>query len=76
MFNLRLRHAQHIRHYSITSSESWGWEVRMEEDDSIRRHDYYQDWHRVERAMAAFQREVEELTERGWQLAPTIDSQN
>ncbi|MGE3706363.1 MAG: hypothetical protein AB7I13_13915 [Vicinamibacterales bacterium] len=76
MFNLRLRHAEHIRHYSITSSESWGWEVRLEEDDRIRRHDYYQDWHRVERALALFQREVEELTERGWQVTPSLDSQN
>ena len=58
MFDKRLRHAEHIRHYSITSSEESGWEVRLEEDDTLRRHTYYQDWHRVERAMAQFEREV------------------
>lgn len=68
MFDKRLRHAEHIRHYSITSSELSGWEVRLEEDDMLRRHDYYQDWHRVERALASFEREVTELTRRGWTL--------
>lgn len=76
MFNLRLRHADHIRHYSITSTESRGWEVRLEEDDRIRRQDHYQDWHRVERAMALFEREVQELTDIGWQVTPSIDSHN
>lgn len=76
MFNLRLRHAEHVRHYSITATTVRGWEVRLEEDDSIRRHDYYQDWHRVERVLAYFEREVRELTDNGWQVAPAIDSQN
>jgi len=76
MFDLRLRHAEHIRHYSIRSSDAWGWEVRLEEDDRIRRNDHYQDWHRVERAMALFEREVQDLTENGWQVTPSIDSQN
>ena len=58
MFDKRLRHAEHIRHYSITSSEESGWEVRLEEDDTLRRHTYYQDWHRVERAMARFAKRV------------------
>lgn len=71
MFDKRLRQAEHIRHYSITSSEDSGWEVRLEEDEKLRRHDYYQDWHRVERAMALFEREVMELTSRGWQLTHT-----
>ena len=68
MFDKRLRRAEHIRHYSINSTEASGWEVRLEEDDTVRRHDYYQDWHRVERALALFEREVDELTSRGWQL--------
>lgn len=71
MFDKRLRHAQHVRHYSITSAEEWGWEVRLQEDDTLRRYDHYQDWHRVERAMAAFEREVDDLTSRGWQITPT-----
>ena len=68
MFDLRLGRADHSRHYSITSAEEWGWEVRLEEDDMVRRRDHYQDWHRVERALALFEREVRELTARGWQI--------
>lgn len=68
MFDKRLRHAEHIRHYSITAGEDRGWEVRLQEDNTLRRHDHYQDWHRVERAMAMFEREVDELTSLGWQI--------
>lgn len=72
MFDKRLRHQEHVRHYSITTAQDWGWEVRLEEDNTLRRLDCYQDWHRVERALALFEREVDELTSRGW----TIASQN
>ena len=41
-----------------------GWEVELEEDRTLRRLDHYRDWHRVERAMALFEREVQELTAR------------
>lgn len=75
MFDLRLRHAEHSRHYSITSAEGSGWEVRLEEDDTLRRQDHYQDWHRVERALAAFEREVSDLTARGWQIAQQVKAQ-
>ena len=74
MFDLRLRYATHIRHYSITPSEESGWDVRLEEDDTLRRHHRYQDWHRVERALTQFEREVIELTTRGWELATTSSS--
>ncbi|MBM3773367.1 MAG: hypothetical protein FJW27_19170 [Acidimicrobiia bacterium] len=73
MFDKRLSHAEHVRHYTITPGEECGWEVRLEEDNMLRRHDSYQDWHRVERALALFQREVDELTSRGWTLAQRIE---
>lgn len=69
MFDQRLRHADHTRHYSITSDGDTGWVVRLEEDQTLRRLDNYRDWHRVERAMAQFEREVHELRARGWQDA-------
>jgi hypothetical protein len=71
MFALRLRHADHTRHYSICSAGSEGWEVRLVEDRTLRRLNHYRDWHRVERALALFKREVEELTASGWQVAPS-----
>jgi hypothetical protein len=66
MYALSLRRADHVRHYSI-SAGSAGWEVKLEEDRTLRRLDHYRDWHRVERAMALFEREVLDLTSRGWQ---------
>jgi hypothetical protein len=41
----------------------------LEEDRTLRRLDRYHDWHRVERALAAFEREVQELRARGWRIA-------
>ena len=67
MFSVRLRNADHVRVYSIRSREGSGWEVTLEEDRAVRRRVQYDDWHRVERAPAAFELEVSELTARGWQ---------
>ena len=65
MYAQCLRYADHVRHYSICAGSA-GWEVKLEEDSTLRRFDHYRDWHRVERAMALFEREVMELTARGW----------
>ena len=40
--------------------------LRSDQDRELRRRDYYQDWHRVERAKAMFELEVQRLRERGW----------
>lgn len=66
MFDMSLRHADHIRRFSISLKGTSGWEVRCEDDLALTRHDVYQDWHRVERALALFEREVLELREQGW----------
>jgi hypothetical protein len=71
MYALRLRSANHVRFYSIRQTDSSGWEVRLEEDRTVTRLHHYWDWHRVERALAAFKLEVVELIEHGWQVAPT-----
>jgi hypothetical protein len=76
MFHLSLRSADHVRHYSITTAEPSGWEVKLEEDRELRRVDYYQDWHRVERARAAFEREARELQASGWLVAQRSQSMN
>ena len=69
MFSRTLRHQDHTRDYVICPAGAEGWEVRLEEDRTLRRLDHYRDWHRVERALAMFEREVEELTARGWRIA-------
>lgn len=70
MFELNLRLADHVRRYSISAVAPSGWEVTLEEDASRRRTDRYEDWHRVERAMAMLQIEVDQLTARGWLVVP------
>ena len=69
MFAIRLALANHIPTYSIKPIGQAGWEVRLEEDQQLRRLDRYQDWHRVERTLALFEREVSALLDQGWQTA-------
>lgn len=57
--------ADHIRRYTIQNTDS-GWEVREEQDAEIVRHDFYQDWHRVERARVAMTLRMSELRDQGW----------
>ena len=71
MYALSLRHADHVREYSIRQIGPSGWEVRLEEDRTIRRLAHYTDWHRVERAQAMFEREVSQLAASGWQISKT-----
>ncbi len=72
MFQLSLRRADHVRRYSISAASPFGWEVKLEEDRELRRKDVYEDWHRVERAMALFQLEVMQLRANGWSLATDV----
>lgn len=66
MFTISLRKADHTRTYSIARLDPAGWEVTLEHEGELTRHVYH-DWHRVERALALFEMEVGQLTERGWQ---------
>lgn len=70
MLSITLYRADHVRHYSIQAIRHAGWKVTLEEDRTLTHHMYYDDWHRVERAMAMFRREVAELTAQGWVLQP------
>jgi hypothetical protein len=64
-FEKSLRKADHVRRYSIQATSS-GWEVREEQDSQIVRHSFYQDWHRVERALHSFSLKLDTLREEGW----------
>jgi hypothetical protein len=72
IFDLSLRRADHIRRYFVRAVVPSGWEVRFEEDSELRRRNIYQDWHRVERALALFEREVVELMATGWRIATDV----
>jgi hypothetical protein len=75
MYSICLERNGHVRRYVICASESSGWEVKLEDDRRLARHDHYRDWHRVERARDAFAHEVSELRAHGWQVVgeSTVD---
>jgi hypothetical protein len=75
MYSISLRRDGHIRRYEICTSPSAGWEVKLEADRRVARYNCYRDWHRVERARAAFALEVSELTARGWEVVLEPDGQ-
>jgi hypothetical protein len=71
MFSIALRHAEHTRKYRVSPSDTSGWDVILLEDLQPVRRVHYDDWHRVERAMATLQLEVRELTAKGWLVEST-----
>lgn len=70
MFQLNVVSAGHVRHYCVTLAGEAGWEITVEEDQSVRSRETHGDWHRVERCVAQIQREVSELLKQGWRLQP------
>ncbi len=66
MFSIALRQAEHTRKYRVSPSPESGWELTLTEDLKPTRHIHYDDWHRVERALATLELEILELRERGW----------
>jgi hypothetical protein len=70
MFDVNVVSADRERHYSVAPAGAAGWEIKVEEDRSIRSREIYDDWHRVERMIARLQREVSELLDSGWRIQP------
>ena len=68
MFDLRLQFAEHVKRFSVYTATPSGWDVRLEEDSELRHVDHYEDWHRVERALANVKREIRQLTDSGWRV--------
>ena len=66
MYSIALRQAEHTRKYHVSQSNVSGWDLTLHEDLRPTRQVHYDDWHRVERAMATLQLEVRELTAKGW----------
>jgi len=69
MFSKTLTHGTHVRQFLVRARRASGWEVRIEQDREVIRHAEYRDWHRLERALDAIEREVGELLAQGWQPA-------
>lgn len=66
MFVKELHQAGHVRKFSIKKLGESGWEVRDMQDERVLRQVYYNDWHRVERAVNMFNILIEDLESRGW----------
>jgi hypothetical protein len=54
MLTREFANAGHVDRFTVTHGDA-GWDVREERDDRIVRKTNYQDWHRVERAILAFE---------------------
>ncbi|MGH9349661.1 MAG: hypothetical protein ACRD26_20605 [Vicinamibacterales bacterium] len=66
MYARLLRKAAHVRRFTIRATGTSGWEVLDEQDAKVVKSVLYDDWHRVERAMATFAAEASMLREAGW----------
>jgi hypothetical protein len=72
MFSMSLRLADHVREYSVSARQGAGWEIKLQEDRTLKRHVWYRDWHRVERTLVIFRQEVATLRLQGWQVISSI----
>ena len=68
MLSIALRHEQHTRKYAVSVSQPSGWELTLLEDLQRIKRVHFEDWHRVERAVAVIKLEIEDLLSRGWRV--------
>jgi hypothetical protein len=60
------RKATETRRFTIRDAGTGGWEVVDQKDSTVLKNVRYSDWHRVERARAAFAVEASMLRDAGW----------
>ncbi|MGH8189506.1 MAG: hypothetical protein ACREUC_23315 [Steroidobacteraceae bacterium] len=66
MYARSFRRAEETRKFTIRDDGTRGWEVLDERGATVLKNVRYDDWHRVERAKAAFAAEAATLREAGW----------
>ena len=66
MYQSSFKYDHQTRQFTIRYSERFGWEVVDAADARVLRRAVYQDWHRVERAMAMIKYQEELLRRAGW----------
>lgn len=72
VFEKTLVRAGHIRSFQIVWGPA-GWEVSEPREDNAALRRKHTDWHRVERTVARFTREIEELRREGWTESLSAD---
>ena len=65
VFEKTLVRAGNVRSFQILGGPA-GWEVVEQSEDNTARRLKYTDWHRVERTVERFTREIDELRREGW----------
>jgi hypothetical protein len=58
--------APQVRSFEIAPGPVAGWEVSERTGDHVVQQRHYTDWHRVERVLTRFRREISELRNQGW----------
>jgi hypothetical protein len=71
MYAITLTKNDETRRFSITTTDSSGWEVREEKNSQLISRHLYTDWHRVERAQMGIALAVDSLVDEGWTGDPT-----
>ena len=74
MFLKTLTFQGKTRSFIVDALVANGWEVRVEQDSTVLRRSHYSDWHRVERAVDAIERETKELQSQGWRVTAATDA--
>lgn len=74
MFSRILTFQGQTRTFVVDALAANGWEVRVEQDRAVIRRVHYSDWHRVERAVDAIERETRELQAQGWRVTAAKDA--
>ena len=69
MFSKTLTFRGQKRSFAVVALSPSGWEIRVEEDSRVVKRRQYSDWHRLERAVDAIEREMSDLQALGWSEA-------
>jgi len=73
MYIRLLRKSVHIKTFTVSHRQAFGWEVYEEEDSRVILTVRYRDWHRVERAIRTFASKAASLRKHGWTEHPIVD---
>ncbi len=55
-----------VRSFHVEPAPAVGWETSERADEQVVKQQRYTDWHRVERTLTRFTREIDVLREQGW----------
>jgi hypothetical protein len=66
VFAKTLVKAREVRSFEVAAAPNVGWQVSERADQYVIRQQQFSDWHRVERVLLRFTREISELRRQGW----------